>query len=524
MLRKLVMTTAILTATVNAALAEMVLRRGNGAEPVSLDPGMSEGIPSSTILRDTFEGLITENPNGELVAGVAERWEVSEDGLRYVFHLRKGLTWSDGKALTTEDFVYAWQRAINPATGSKYAFVLFPIKNAEAINTGENKDLSSLGVKALDAQTLEVTLQAPTPYILGLFAFPTAYPVPKHVVEAKGDQWTRAENVVSNGAYKLTEWLPNSHITIEKSDAYWGKDAVKIDKVIYYPIEDQNSELSRYRAGEIDITNEVPNDQFKWVKQNLGDELRVANWLGTYYYGFNLTKPPFDNPDLRKALSLAINREVLVEQITGLGEVAAYGIVPVGVNGYENYQPDWAKAGYAENVKAAQALYAKAGYSKDKPLKVDILYNTSENHKKIAVAIAAMWEQALGVQATMTNMEWKVYLSERKNFNTQVFRAGWIGDYNDANSFLELFRINSEMNDLGYKDEQYDALLKQASEELDPIKRAAILRDAEKRFIDHNGLIPIYQYVSKHLVKPYVKGWQDNILDRVYSQHLSIER
>ena len=514
---------AMLTAV--AAQAEMVLKRGNGTEPQGIDPQTTEGVPGSNIMRDIFEGLTAEDAKGDIIPGVAEKWDISEDGKKYTFHLRK-TNWSDGQPFTAHDVVYGWQRAVDPAVGSHYSFILFPVKNAEKINSGEIKDLNELGIKAVDDHTLEVELENATPYFLGMLAHATASPVPKHVVEKHGKNWTRPENIVGNGAFKLTEWQPNAQITLVKSDQYWDKESVKLDKVIFYPTEDQNSELKRYRAGEVDWTYEIPNDQIKWLRDNLKDELVIGPYLGTYYYGLNVTKAPFkDNPKLREALSLAIDRDVITEKVTGVGEKPAYGIVPPGLTGYDNYLPDYAKLTQAERVEKAKKLFAEAGYGKDKPLKLDVMYNTSENHKKIAIAVSAMWKQNLGVETTLTNQEWKVYLqTRREKKDTEVFRAGWIGDYADPFTFLEMHLSNSGLNDSGYQSEKFDGLVKQSGQEQDAAKRMAILKEAEQTFIDDVALIPIYHYVTKRLVKPYVKGYTPNVMDHIRSQYLWIEK
>lgn len=508
-----------------AAHAEMVLRRGNGAEPQSLDPHIVEGVPGSHVLRDLYEGLTAEDAGANIIPGVAEKWDIAEDGKKITFHLRK-TNWSDGTPLTAHDFVYGWQRAVDPAVGSKYSFILFPVKNAEKINTGEIKDIKELGVKAVDDHTLEVELENPTPYFIAMLAHSTASPAPKHVIEKHGKEWTRPENFVGNGAFKMESWQPNASIVVVKSDQYWNKDSVKLDKVIFYPTEDQGSELKRYRADELDWTYEIPNDQIKWLRENLKDELVIGPYLGTYYYGFNLSQPPFkDNPKLAKALSLAIDRNVITEKVTGVGEVPAYGIVPPGIAGYENYVPEYASLNQQERNEMAKKLYEEAGYGKDKPLKIDIMYNTNENHKKIAVAISAMWKQVLGVETTLTNQEWKVYLQTRKEKKaTQVFRAGWIGDYPDAFTFLDMFQSTSGLNDVAYASEKYDALIKQSAAEQDPAKRAAILKETEQTFIEDYALAPVYHYVTKRLVKPHVKGYTPNVMDHVRSQYLWIEK
>ena len=522
----IILLTAALGVAAQAANAESILRRGNGSEPHSIDPQTAEGVPESNILRDLFEGLIGEDASGNLVPGVAEKWEISADGKTYTFHLRDA-KWSDGSPLTAHDFVYAWQRAVDPATGSHYSFLLYPVKNAQKIAEGHEKDVNQLGVKATDDHTLVAELEGPTPYFLGLLTHATAYPAPKAAVEKHGKKWTRPENIVTNGPFKLDSWQPNAQLTVAKSDQYWDKDAVKLDKVIYYPTENQTSDMNRYRAGEVDMTYEIPNDQIKMLRENFKDELKISSYLGTYYYGFNVTRPPFkDNPKLREALTLAIDRDVITDKVTGVGEKPAYSFVPPGINGYDHYTPEYASLDKAARIEKAKKLYEEAGYGKDKPLKVDLLYNTSENHKKIAVAVAAMWKQNLGVQTNLTNQEWKVFLTTRtEKKQTEVFRAGWIGDYNDAYSFLELFQSKSGLNDSGYVNEKFDALLAQAGQKQDMGKRAAILKDAEKMLTDDYPVAPVYSYVTKRLVKPYVKGYaEENVMDHRSSKYMWIEK
>ena len=508
-----------------SAHAETVLRRGNGSEPKTIDPQIAEGMPEANIMLDLFEGLTTRDGAANIIPGVAEKWDISADGKTYTFHLRH-TTWSDGTPLTAADVVYAWQRDVDPAAGGKYGFLLYPVKNAQAIAEGEIKDLSQLGIKALDEYTVQVELEASTPYFLDMLTHASTAPVPQHIVEKHGKAWIRPENIVSNGAYKMTAWQPNAHITLAKSDTYWDKDTVKIDQVIYYPTEDKNTEIKRYRAGELDMTYEIPDDQIKWLRENLKDELVIGTYLGTYFYGFNLTRPPFkDNPKLREALSLAIDRDIITGKITGVGEKPAYGMVPPGINGYDNYHPAYADLSQQERNERAQKLYAEAGYSKDKPLHVELLYNTDVNHKKIAVAIAAMWKKTLGVETEMTNQEWKVFLATRQEKQqTQIFRAGWIGDYNDANTFLELYTSKAGLNDSGYSNAKYDELLQHASQEQDAGKRAALLQAAEKQLVDDYVIAPIYSYVSKRLVKPYVKGYTANVMNLNPSRFLRIEK
>ncbi|WP_299373146.1 peptide ABC transporter substrate-binding protein [uncultured Kiloniella sp.] len=509
----------------SVASAEMVFNRGNGSEPGTLDPQISEGVPSAHILRDLFEGLTAEHTDGSIIPGQAESWTISEDGKTFVFKIRDNAKWSNGDPVTAHDFVYAWQRAVAPATGTAYSFLLYPLENAQAISSGEEKDLSKLGVKATDDRTLEVKLSGPAPYFLGMITHSVAYPVHKGTVEAKGASWTRPENMVSNGAFKLQEWTPQSRIVAVKSDTYWNKDTVQLDKVVYYPTESQTTALKRYRAGELDWTYEVPNDQIKWIKENMADEFHVSNYLGTYYYGFNMTKPPFNDPKLRKAFSMAIDRDILTSKIVTAGEVPAYAFVVPGVTGYDAVYSDFkAKDQAARNAEALK-LYEEAGYSKDNPIEIELRYNTSDNHKKIAIAVASMWKKTFGAKVNLVNEEWKVYLETRKlKEATQAFRAGWIGDYNDPNTFLELWLSDSGLNDTGFDNPEFDSLLKQAGLEQDATKRKELLMKAEAIFLEANAVAPIYHYVTKRMVKPYVKGWQSNVMDHIRSQYITIEK
>ncbi|UJF25167.1 peptide ABC transporter substrate-binding protein [Suttonella sp. R2A3] len=508
----------------NFAQAEMVFNRSNDAEPSSMDPQLAQGIPEMHILRDMYEGLVSENAAAETIPGMAHSWDVSSDGLTYTFHLREA-TWSDGQPVTAEDFVYAWQRGVDPTIGSNYSFMLYPIKNAQAIAKGE-AELSSLGVTAINPQTLEVQLENPTPYFIGMLTNAVAYPVPKHVVEQYGDQWTRLEHVVSNGPFVMQDWLPQATITLAKSDQYWDKDNVSLDKVVFHVTEDKNAELRRYRAGELDWTSDVPSDQMQWMNEHLSDELHINNYLGTYYYGFNLTKAPFkDNIELREALTLAINRELIVDKITAAGETAAYSFVVPGVSHYfEGYQPPYTSLTNEERIVRAKELYAEAGYSKENPLEIELLYSNSDNNRRIAIAIASMWKESLGVETNLVNKEWKAYLNDRREKNTQVFRASWIGDYDDPNTFLELWQSASTSNSIGFNDPEYDKLIQAAASEQDMDKRAQLLSQAEQRLLDNYSLIPIYFYVSKHLVKPYVSGYAGNVMNHWPSKYIQVDK
>lgn len=501
---------------------EQVLHIGNGAEPQTLDPHRAEGVPASNILRDLFEGLTIEAPDGAVIPGVAERWERSDDGLVYTFYLRDDARWSNGDPVTAEDFAYGLRRSVDPATLSNYSSILAPITNAMEIIRGE-KAPATLGVEAVDAHTFVIRLIEPTPYLPGLLNHATTYPMHRASVEANGAQFARPGKLIGNGAFRLVEWTVQSHIRLERNEHYWDNDNTTLDSVVLYPIENQDAELKRYRADELDITAVVPYKQLDWIRENLGDEVVIAPYLGSYYFGFNVTRPPFkDNPSLRKALSLAIDREIITERITGAGEIPSFNWVPP-VQGYERARPEYESMTQAERETEARRLYAEAGYSAEQPLTVELLYNTSENHKRLAVTIASMWRTLLGVQTRPVNEEWKVFLqTRRQKQTTEIFRGGWIGDYNDAFTFAQLMHSANDMNHPGYANPRYDALLAEASAEGDPALRAQMLQAAESVLLDDAPIIPIYFYVSKHLVKPWVLGRESNIMDHHYSKNFRI--
>lgn len=507
-----------------AALAETVLHRGNGAEPETLDIHKSSGVIEANIERDMFEGLVTEGADGKLQPGVAEKWEISSDGKTYTFHLRNDSQWSDGSPVTADDFVFAYRRGLDPATASDYAFILWPIAGAEAFNKGEQKDPAQIGVKAIGPHTLEIRLRAPTPYFLGMLMHPMAYPTPQKAIEKAGKDWTRAENILCNGAYCLSEWQPQAHVKLTKNPHYRRAKDIPIDTVYYIPTEDQNSELKRYRAGELDITYDVPADQIKTVEQDFPNEFRSTPYIGAYYFAFNLQDPLFkDNPKLRRALTLAIDRDILTEKITQSGEIPAWGWVPA-VDNYGQQSMEEKALDKAARLKLAKELFTESGYGPDKPLELEILYNTSDNNKKLAIAVAAMWKQTLGVKTNLRNEEWKVYLSSRRQKQFQIVRASWIGDYNDAYTFLSLFKSDvGEMNTTGYSNPEYDRLIKEAETQADTHKRREAMEQAERILLADTPIIPIYFFTTQHLISPRVSGWEDNVMDAHPTQYLSLK-
>jgi oligopeptide transport system substrate-binding protein len=502
--------------------ARQVLRRGNGAEPQSLDPHKSEGVPESNLQRDLFEGLVNDDADQGVVPGAARAWEVSADGTVYLFHMREDGRWSNGDPVTARDFEYGLRRSVDPATLSNYSIMLRPILNAEEVIAGELPP-EALGVRAIDDLTLEIRLEAPTPYFLGVLSHSSAYPVHRPSVERYGTRWARPGRLVSNGAYRLKDWVMQSHIIMERNPYYWDDANTTIDEVWFYPIENQSTELQRYRADALDLTYDLPFRQLGWIRENLPDELVISEYLGVYYFGLNTTQPPFkDNVELRRALNLAVDREILTQQVTTAGEIPAYGYVPAAAN-YEQVVPEWAHWTQEERVAEARRLYEAAGYSRDNPLKVQILYNTHENHRTISVAIASMWKEALGVEVELVNQEWKVYLETRRTKQTtQVFRAGWIGDYNDAYNFLEILHSQSGLNDPGWNNPEYDALLEAAANEIDLERRAELMHQAEQLVLQEVPVIPVYFYVTKRLVKPWVGNYRPHVQDFILTKDLKI--
>jgi oligopeptide transport system substrate-binding protein len=507
-----------------AAFAAGELHIANSGEPDTLDPHHVEGVWENRIIGDMFMGLTTEAPDASVIPGAAESWEVSDDGLVYTFKLRDH-TWSDGAPVTAEDFVFALRRILDPAEAAEYASLLYTIKNAKPLNEGAIEGMEQLGVRPLDARTLEITLESPTPYFIEQLTHYTAFPVPKHKVEELGDDWIKPGNIVGNGPYTVVEWLPNTHVKSEKNDAFYDAENVSIDTVYFYPAEERNAATKRFRAGEIDVQYDFASEQIDWLKENLPDATRIHPWLGIYYYAFNTRKAPFDSPALRQALALAIDREAITDKVLRTGELPAYSFVPPGTGNYgEPAYVSWKDLGQEERLAQAKDLLADAGFGPDNPLKLQLRYNTSENHKKVAIAVAAMWKQ-LGVQTELFNAEVKVHYNDIQEGNFEVARAGWIADYNDAHNFLYLMDSSTGvLNYAGYASAEFDRLMAEASATADLDARADLLRQAEAVAMADMPNIPIYYYVSKDLVAQHVQGWVDNVKDIHRTRWLSVSR
>jgi oligopeptide transport system substrate-binding protein len=509
----------ILGAT-QAASAEVVLHRGNGAEIESLDPVKQETIAGLHVVLDAYQGLTDVAPDGRITGGVAERWEISPDGRTYTFHLRPDARWSNGDPMTAQDYVYSWVRALDPKTRSPFAFFLDKVRGANDFRTGKVNNAATVCVKALDAKTLQVELENPTPYFLIMLRTPVTFAVHRSTVEKYGDQWTRPENFVGNGAYRLTEWVPNVQMSFIKNERYWGAADVKIDKVIFYPIEDSSKELEKFKVGQLDMTYTVPDDRHAELLRDFPEEYRQGPYFGTYYFQFNTALAPFDNPQVRRALALAIDRDVLVKDVAGGGEVPAYGLVPPGVPGYANPSADFRSLTQEQRLAEAVGIMHGLGYSDSNPLTLEILFNTSSRHKAFSEAVKAMWKQ-IHVEATLTELDYKGVLERRRSGDFQVNRASWIGDYVDPTTFLENLMIGAQQNDSKYDSQQYSELVKSSYSLADDGQRLAQLQKAEAVMLADLPVAPVFHYVSKRLVSKKVLGWENNPLGFVLTRWLS---
>ena len=505
----------------DTAQGEVLLRRGNAGEPDSLDPQRSEEAFSRQIIRDLYDGLVDEGADGELVPRAARDWTVSADGLVWTFRLREDARWSNGDPVTAEDFVAGLRRAVDPAIASTSGGLLAPLAGAGPIIRGEAPP-ESLGVRAVGEHELELRLDAPTPYLPGLLSSTFTYPVHRPSLAAWDGDFARAGRLVSNGPYRLAEWTLHARIRLERNPHY--AEPPPIGTVVYYPTEDAVAELNRYRAGELDLTAQIPHTRFRWVKEHLADELHVAPYLSTQFWMFNLRSPPLDDVRVRRALTMAVDRERLTELVTGLGEAPAYGLVPPGVANYRPQSFSWRDMPAEERVAEALALLATAGYGPERPLAIEVRYNTDENLRRVATAVASMWRESLGVEATLLNEELRVMLARRKQpTQWQVMRLSWVGDYNDASNFLEILATAGAVSDTGFADPEFERLLDEAAGESDPGHRAALLEAAERIVLSQYPVLPLYFTVSKHLVKPWVRGFHGNVLNHVDTRYLSVD-
>lgn len=520
MIHALLRSTALATSLVLAggalmtpAFAEVVYNRGSAAEPETVDPHKTSTVYEAHVLRDLFEGLVMQDAKAGLIPGAAESWTISDDGKTYTFKLRADAAWSDGSPVTAEDFVYSFRRLEDPATGAEYASMLYPIVNAEEVNTSKAKP-EEMGVKAVDDHTLEISLKAPTPYFLEMLTHQAAYPVNKASIEKDGADWIKPGKLVSNGAFTLTEWVPNDHLKMVKNPKFHDAASVKIDVINFIPTEDRSSAMKRYEAGELDSYDDLPTEQLSDLKAKFGDQIRVAPYLGTYYYAIKTDKAPWDNVELRNAISEAIDRDFLAEKVWNNSMFPGYSMVPPGIEGYKSAMAKYADKSQIDREDEAKAVLEKLGYTPEKPLKMEIRYNTSENHKNTAVAIQEQLKP-LGIEVTLLNTDTKTHyahLEQKGDFD--VARAGWIADYQDPETFLGISRKASGNNYSNYDSPKFEELMdKAAAAGGNPEERFKLLSEAERVLVDDVGQIPLLYYSFHNIVSPKLSGFEDNVMD-----------
>jgi len=501
---------SVVIAFAGLAVAEgKTLHRGVGPEPDALDIHLAQSLSALNVLRDLHEGLVTFDARAELIPGVARSWTVSDDGRVWTFELDPDARWSDGEPIVADDFIRGWQRALDPATASPNAALFDVVDQAHEVRSGQVSP-EALAVSAPAPDQLEVRLVRPVPWFGELLTHPATYP------------WREGSNHFS-GAFVLAERVPGAHLRLKANAHYRSAAMVGSGAVVWHVIEEPAVELNRYRADQLHITETIPPGRLNWLREQFGDELRIAPYLGSFFLAFNVGREPFQgNSDLRRALGLVIDREILTERVLGAGEVPAWRLVPPGMPGWPDSDPGDGRS-MEERVTQARQLYRAAGYSRRNPLQVELRFNTSLAHRRMAAAVGAMWREHLGVETRLVNEEWKVFVANRRHGRiTQVVRGGWIADWRDAANFLQLFESGSPLNYTFWRDETFDEMMRSAltatgDERLDQ------LRLAEDRLLAEQVIIPLYYYVSRHLVKPDVRGFENNLMDIHLSRWLSLE-
>lgn len=523
-MRRTLLALSLILGLAAAAGAETVLHRGNGKEPDSLDPHRAAGTWENSIIGDLFLGLTTEAANGDIIPGAAESWTISDDGLVYTFTLRDNLYWSDGVQVTASDFVFGMRRIMNPATAARYASLLFPIKNARAINIGQmNSD--RIGVAAPDPKTVEITLESPVPFFTQLLAHYTTFPVPQHAYAVHGEDWVKAGNMVSNGAYVLQEWVTNSHVKVTKNQRFYDAENVAIDTVFYYPIDDSRTAVKMFETGELDVnlvTEGFPSSQLEEVAQKFPGEGRVVPSLGNRFLPMNTSRPPFDDKRVRKAVSLLVDREIINDRIVSVGARSAYAFVPPETANHQpGAQADFVDMEMPERVAEAKRLLAEAGYSEDNPLRFELSYRGSYDNTRRISAVAAMFRRA-GVVAEIAAYDSRISYSKMDQGDYEMGDGGWHADYNDPYNFLYLLLCDSgPMNWTRYCNPAFDALVNEAAITLDMKKRAGLMAEAEQIMLDDYPAIMLDYATNRILVSKRIQGFVDNISNTHRTRYLS---
>mgnify|MGYP005671981943 FL=1 len=511
---------------VDSSIDTGVFHFGNGSEPQGIDPHIVTGVPEHHILISLCEGLTIPNLNGGgNLPGAAESWTLSEDGKEYIFNLNKNAKWSNGDPVTASDFVWSWMRILTASLGSQYPDMLYYLEGAEEYHTGVTSNFDEVGVKAIDDYTLKVNLKNPTPFFVGMLSHYSTWPVHKDTVLKHGEiddrngQWTRPGNFVCNGPFQLKSWELNNKIVVEKNPNYWDAEKVRLNEMHFYPVSNVMTEDRMFRAGQLHVTSTLPSQKCPIYIEENNPDLRIDPYMGQYFYRLNINNPSLKDVRVRKALAFSIDRKLLVDKVTKCGQIPAYSFTPPGSNGY---QPD-TKIPF--DPELAKKLLNDAGYSESNPFpKLEILFNTNEDHRKLALAIQQMWQQNLGIEVELVNQDWKVYLSREMVGDFQVSRAGWIGDYEDPNTFLDLMRPNRGNNKTGWEDANYDSIVERANSTNDQAQRYELLKEAERILIDNMPIIPLYTYVRSYQLSPDVKGYNPHILDHHHPKFIYLER
>lgn len=510
----------------DGAVRDQILLLGNGSEPKGLDPHIVTGVTENKIISALIEGLIAYHPtdDNEPEPGVAESWSAHDNYSRWVFRLRPDARWSNGDPVTASDFVYSWRRILTPALGAEYADMLHILEGAEAFHRGQTDDFSTVGVKAVDGQTLEVRLVGPTPYFLGMLKHYSWYPVHPPTIERfggiaqRGSQWTRPGNYVGNGPFVLAEWALNKVIRVTRNPLYWDSERVRLKEIRFFPIENVTTEETAFRNGQLHVTNSLKSDKIPWYRDNRPDILHIGPYLGTYFYRLNVTRGPLGDARVRLALNLALDRQLIVDTVTLGGQRPAFGYTPDGMRGYSPPQP------LSYDPERARALLAEAGFPGGKGFPTfSILFNTLEDHRKIAEAVQQMWRRHLGINVTLTNQEWKVYIDSQVKMDYDLSRAGWIGDYMDPITFLSMWTTNNGNNNTGWTNREFDDLIRRAQRSGSVEEHFSLLHKAETIFMEELPVVPLYWYTRTYLLDPRVQGWHPKLLDNRPYKYIYLE-
>jgi len=513
---------------VDSGLENQIYHHGNGSEPQGLDPHIVTGVPEHHILISLCEGLTIPNPNPNdingYMAGTAESWSVSDDGKEYIFNINKNAKWSNGEPVTADDFVWSWKRILTASLGSQYPDMLYYLEGAYEYHNGLIDDFDQVGVKSINKHTLQVNLKNPTPFFLGLLSHYSTWPVHKDTVlkfgniDDRNGEWTRPGNFVCNGPFQLKTWELNNKIIVEKNPHYYDAAMVRLNEIHYYPVSNVMTEDRMFRAGQLHLTSTLPSQKCPiYIEEN--PNLRIDPYMGTYFYRINTENEVLKDVRVRKALAYSIDRQLLVDKVTKCGQIPAYSFTPPGSNGY---QPN---TEIPFDPLLAKSLLEEAGFSDKNPFpKLEILFNTNEDHRKLALAVQQMWQINLGIEVELVNQDWKVYLNREMIGDFQISRAGWIGDYEDPNTFLDLMRPNRGNNKTGWENMEYDALVEKANTINDQAERYELLYQAEEILIENMPVIPLYTYVRAYQLSPDVKGFSPHILDHHHPKFIYLER